>query len=149
MACQNRVRRGGPNCWCVPILYSTVRYNSTVYLLAHAIFETPATASEGVNKLHAHVFKGALLSATLKRRLDGLAKAAAAKKPKASVKPATQQKGTPAPNRASRLIVRNLPFDITEQDIRSIFLPYGPIYSVHIPLAADAKIEEGVTEDDV
>ena len=100
-----------------------------------------------MNKLHAHVFKGSLLSATLKRRLDGLAKAANAnaKKAKASAKaPSQPQKsgsGPAAPNRASRLIVRNLPFDITEQDLRAIFLPYGPIYSVHIPLAVDVKTE--------
>jgi nucleolar protein 4 len=29
--------------------------------------------------------------------------------------------------------VRNLPFDITEQDLRAIFLPYGPVHSIHIP----------------
>ena len=40
------------------------------------------------------------------------------------------------------MIVRNLPFDITEQDLRAIFLPYGPIYSVHIPLATETKKEE-------
>lgn len=45
------------------------------------------------------------------------------------------------PSRASRLIVRNLPFDITEQDLRAIFLPYGPIHSVHIPLA-DVKTDD-------
>ena len=108
---------------------------------AHAIFETPATASEAVDKLHAHVFKGSLLSAALKRRLDSVAKAVAARKTKQQSS-GTQQKGAPAPNRASRLIVRNLPFDITEQDLRAIFLPYGPIHSIHIPLAADVKSED-------
>ena len=108
-----------------------------------------------MNKLHAHVFKGSLLSATLKRRLDGLAKAANAnaKKAKASAKaPSQPQKPGPrpaAPNRASRLIVRNLPFDITEQDLRAIFLPYGPIHSVHIPLAAvDVKSEDAQNEEE-
>ena len=111
--------------------------------VAHAVFATPANASEAVNKLHAHVFKGSLLSATLKKRLDGLAKAAAVKKAKAP----TKQKAGPAPNHASRLIVRNLPFDITEQDLRAIFLPYGPIYSVHIPLASDVKHEDDVKSE--
>ncbi|KAI0360710.1 RNA-binding domain-containing protein [Trametes cingulata] len=115
---------------------------------AHAVFETPAAANEAVSKLHAHVFKGSLLSATLKKRLDGLAKAA--KKPKPSAN-ASQSKPAPAPNRNSRLIVRNLPFDITEQDLRAIFLPYGPIYSVHIPLAEqkqeDVKQEEVKQEE--
>ncbi|KZT70629.1 RNA-binding domain-containing protein [Daedalea quercina L-15889] len=106
---------------------------------AHALFATPATASEAVNKLHAHVFKGSLLSATLKKRLDGLAKAPKAKK---ATTPTSTAKGG-APSRASRLIVRNLPFDITEQDLRAVFLPYGPIYSVDIPLKDDE--DEGKT----
>nr|VWO94873.1 Eukaryotic translation initiation factor 3 subunit G (eIF3g) (Eukaryotic translation initiation factor 3 RNA-binding subunit) (eIF-3 RNA-binding subunit) (Translation initiation factor eIF3 p33 subunit homolog) (eIF3 p33 homolog) [Ganoderma boninense] len=109
--------------------------------LAHAIFETPANAMEAVNKLHAHVYKGSLLSATLKKRLDGLAKAAKSKPTKPSSSVPQKVKSAPAPNRNSRLIVRNLPFDVTEQDLRAIFLPYGPIYSVHIPLTSDAKHE--------
>ncbi|PIL27482.1 hypothetical protein GSI_10632 [Ganoderma sinense ZZ0214-1] len=110
--------------------------------LAHAIFESPANAMEAVNKLHAHVYKGSLLSATLKKRLDGLAKAAKSKpaKPSSSSSPHKAKSG-PAPNRNSRLIVRNLPFDVTEQDLRAIFLPFGPIHSVHVPLASDAKHE--------
>lgn len=96
-----------------------------------------------MNKLHAHVFKGSLLSATLKKRLDGLAKGAAAKKAKPTANE-SQKKAGPAPNRASRLIVRNLPFDITEQDLRAIFLPHGPIYSVHIPLAPVVQNEDDV-----
>ncbi|KAI1798244.1 RNA-binding domain-containing protein [Ganoderma leucocontextum] len=111
--------------------------------LAHAIFESPANAMEAVNKLHAHVYKGSLLSATLKKRLDGLAKAKPAKPSSSS-----QQKSGPAPNRNSRLIVRNLPFDITEQDLRAIFLPYGPIYSVHIPLTSDVKGEEDAVKSE-
>jgi len=73
-----------------------------------------------VNRLHAHVFKGALLSVTLKKRLDGAAK--------------LRNASTPMPSRANRLIVRNLPFDITEQDLRAVFLPHGSIYSIDIPL---------------
>ena len=99
-----------------------------------------------MNKLHAHVYKGSLLSATLKRRLDGLAKTAKKSKPG---KPSQTKPGLgPAPNRASRLIVRNLPFDITEQDLRAIFLPYGPIYSVHLPLAVSPKSEDAPNEED-
>ncbi|OCB88356.1 RNA-binding domain-containing protein [Sanghuangporus baumii] len=48
-----------------------------------------------------------------------------------------------APSRASRLIVRNLPWDITEKDLRALFLPFGPVYSINIPMnnpsAEDAK----------
>lgn len=100
--------------------------------LAHVLFSSPAAAQDAVKKLHAHVFKGALLSVTLKKRLDG-----AAKLPHTS---------TPTPSRANRLIVRNLPFDITEQDLRAIFLPHGSIYSIDIPrIDADERVK---AEDD-
>ena len=59
--------------------------------------------------------------------------------------PTSKSKNGPAPSRASRLIVRNLPFDITEQDLRSIFLPYGPIHSIHIPL--DTKAPSSAPEN--
>lgn len=97
-------------------------------LLAHVLFSSPATAQDAVNKLHAHVFKGALLSVTLKKRLDGAAK--------------LTHSSTPIPSRANRLIVRNLPFDITEQDLRAIFLPHGSIYSIDIPrIDADNNVK--------
>ena len=37
------------------------------------------------------------------------------------------------PSHASRLIIRNLPFNATEQDLRAAFQPYGPIHSIQIP----------------
>ena len=99
-----------------------------------------------MTKLHAHVFKGALLSVTLKKRLDAVAKPprrpAAPPTSTSTATPTTAaplvasvagRPAGPAPSRASRLIVRNLPFDVTEQDLRAVFLPYGPIYAVHIP----------------
>ena len=92
---------------------------------AHILFTTSALAQEAVNKLHAHVFKGSLLSVTLKKRLDSLSKT-----PSKQISTSTK---TSTPNRASRLIVRNLPFDITEQDLRAVFLPYGPVHSIHVP----------------
>ncbi|EMD36535.1 hypothetical protein CERSUDRAFT_106374 [Gelatoporia subvermispora B] len=111
--------------------------------IAHVLFSTPASANDAVSKLHAHVFKGSLLSATLKKRLDGLAKA-----PKKLKQATTTQNGLgPAPSRSSRLIVRNMPFNITEQDLRAIFLPYGPIYSVDIPEKKDTPAD-GDEEDD-
>ncbi|KAH7912898.1 hypothetical protein BJ138DRAFT_1111924 [Hygrophoropsis aurantiaca] len=91
---------------------------------AHVLFSSSNLAQEAVNKLHAHVYKGSLLSVTLKKRLDSLAKL-----------PLKKSAATPAPSRASRLIVRNLPFDISEQDLRAIFLPHGPIHSIHIPMS--------------
>jgi nucleolar protein 4 len=81
--------------------------------------------------LHAHVFKGSLLSVTLKKRLESAAK--------------QSQASTPTPSRANRLIVRNLPFDVTEQDLRAVFLPYGSIFSIHMPQNSDGhvKVEDG------
>ncbi|KAJ8503092.1 hypothetical protein ONZ45_g11162 [Pleurotus djamor] len=91
--------------------------------IAHVQFSTPESASKAVDKLHAHVFKGALLSVALKKRLDKITHI--------SAKPSAAKTSTPS--RSSRLIVRNLPFDATEQDLRAIFLPHGPIFSIHIP----------------
>jgi nucleolar protein 4 len=67
-----------------------------------------------------------MISATLKKRVDGLQKpAASTTKSQSSLKL--------APSRANRLIVRNIPFDISEEDIKATFLPYGPIHSIDIP----------------
>ncbi|KAJ2923487.1 hypothetical protein H1R20_g13605, partial [Candolleomyces eurysporus] len=96
---------------------------------AHVLFENPAKAQDAVSKLHAHVYKGSLLSVTLKKRLEHLAKPVAAK-------------SGPAPTRASRLIVRNLPFNATEQDLRAMFLPYGPVHSITMPLTEAKEAEE-------
>lgn len=118
-----------------------------------------------MSKLHAHVFKGALLSVTLKKRLDSLAapkpakNKAAANDVKVEGQEASSSKGQTgkkdaAPSAASRLIVRNLPWNVTEQDLRAVFLPYGPVYSTHIPLGepivpkeedADAEGSSGAT----
>ncbi|KIJ62304.1 hypothetical protein HYDPIDRAFT_136440 [Hydnomerulius pinastri MD-312] len=108
---------------------------------ANVLFSTSSLAQEAVSKLHAHVFKGSLLSVTLKKRLENLAKAPV--KSMLAARPRLKASTAAVPSRASRLIVRNLPFDITEQDLRAIFLPYGPIYSIHIPQARgdDAKID--------
>ncbi|KAF9268810.1 RNA-binding domain-containing protein [Marasmius fiardii PR-910] len=91
---------------------------------ARVLFNTAANAHDAVNKLHAHVFKGSLLSVALKKRIENL------QKPKA-VKPGKHDKN--GPSHASRLIVRNIPFNTTEQDLRAVFLSYGPIHSIHIP----------------
>lgn len=76
---------------------------------AHVVFGTPSQAQFAVEHLHAHIFKGALLSVLLKKRLE---------------KP---------PNRSSRLIIRNLPWNVTEQELRVLFLSHGPVYSIDIP----------------
>lgn len=59
-----------------------------------------------MEKLHAHIFKGSLLSVTLKKRIESVAKI--------SAKSADGQTNVTKviPNRASRLIVRNLPWNV-------------------------------------
>ncbi|KAJ7702426.1 hypothetical protein B0H17DRAFT_1176243 [Mycena rosella] len=105
---------------------------------AHVLFASPNDALAAVTKLHAHVFKGCLLSVALKKRVDTIAKPTAK-----TGKPA---KAAATPSHASRLIVRNIPFNATEQDLRAVFLPYGPVYSIHIP-PADVKGKKPETEE--
>jgi nucleolar protein 4 len=85
---------------------------------AHVLFSTTAQAQKAVERLNAHVFKGSVLGVTLKKRLDK------------------------RPNGSSRLIVRNLPWNITESDLRALFLPYGVVYSVDIPFDSPAAEDE-------
>ncbi|KAF5368841.1 hypothetical protein D9758_002895 [Tetrapyrgos nigripes] len=121
---------------------------------AHVLFDTPVNALNASAKLHAHVFKGSLLSAALKKRLDNLQKSATdeLKKP-GSGNSKKGKNASNAPSHASRLIVRNIPFNTTEQDLRAIFLPYGPIYSIHIPLEKVKDVDQSevdeVKEEDV
>ncbi|KAG8702976.1 RNA recognition motif-containing protein [Ceratobasidium sp. 395] len=85
-------------------------------------FATAAEALAAVGKLHNHVFKGARISAVIKKRVDGL----------------VAGRKTGAPSRSSRLIIRNLPWHVTEEDLHRLFAPYGPIYSVTLPVAKPA-----------
>ncbi|KAF8754511.1 RNA recognition motif [Rhizoctonia solani] len=87
----------------------------------HALvkFSSPAQASAAVAKLHNHVFKGSRLSATIKKRADKLV---------------TGRKSG-APSRSSRLIIRNLPWHVTESDLHALFAPFGPIFSITLPAA--------------
>ncbi|KAF4621632.1 hypothetical protein D9613_012590 [Agrocybe pediades] len=108
---------------------------------AHVVFSNSTQACEAVNKLHAHVYKEALLSVTLKKRLETLSKPVT-KPTKDSADVKGKAAAVVAPSHASRLIVRNIPFNATEQDLRAVFLPYGPIYSIHIPLDDRAAPEK-------
>ncbi|KAL0958959.1 hypothetical protein HGRIS_014271 [Hohenbuehelia grisea] len=103
---------------------------------AHVLFATPSNALKAIDKLHAHVYKGSLLSVALKKRLDDVS--APVKKPNG--KGAAPAAG--APSRSSRLIVRNLPWNTTEQDLRAVFLPHGPIFSVDLPTVEEPKNED-------
>ncbi|KAJ9107140.1 hypothetical protein QFC19_002800 [Naganishia cerealis] len=87
---------------------------------AHVLFENHDKASKAAEKLHSHIYKGALLSCVLKKRLQLAAGTADGK----------------SGNRAGRLIVRNLAWNVTEQDLRTLFLPYGPILGINLPTTA-------------
>ena len=115
-------------------------YLTGATILAYALFSDPQTVQDAVKKLHAHIFKGSIISATLKKRADSFQKPVTSTSTYASLSPA-KSGTTPklAPNRASRLIIRNLPFDIKEEDIKATFLPYGPIHSIDIPQTEDGR----------
>ena len=91
----------GPGVGACPCCVAYLVASILILCAAYALFATPPDASNAVEKLHAHVFKGAILSVTLKKRIEALAKASA----KAT-------NGSAAPNRASRLIVRNVPWSV-------------------------------------
>ncbi|EPQ26264.1 uncharacterized protein PFL1_06199 [Pseudozyma flocculosa PF-1] len=134
--------------------------------VAHVIFRTPNHAMTAVEKLHAHTFKGVQISAILKKRADGATKLAAHMRPETLAKREKMRqdiekfsgKGsmpviTSEVDKSSRLIIRNLPFDVTEADLRAVFLPHGPIFQIQIPKALpknssnSAKEEEGDAEE--
>ncbi|PWN30554.1 hypothetical protein BDZ90DRAFT_17291 [Jaminaea rosea] len=130
--------------------------------VAHVVFRTPNHAAEAVTKLHAHTFKGAQLSAVLKKRADGAAKLNARMRPetkermeKMRLEVAANSKGqTAAPlpqldsipvagvKHDSRLIIRNLPFDVDAADLRAVFLPFGPVYKIDVPQKVAASSDK-------
>ena len=117
--------------------------------VANIRFRTPNHAMDAVPKLHAHQFKGAQLSVEIKKRVDN------ARRREQHMRPETLEKQrkllekvertsgvVPQSNiplsRESRLIVRNLPFDVTEEDILAVFLPFGAVYDVSMPRMEDS-----------
>ncbi|WWC67499.1 uncharacterized protein I206_101407 [Kwoniella pini CBS 10737] len=85
--------------------------------LANIIFPSHGQALKALPKLHGHTYKGALLSCVLKKRLEKLSARGEGKNQ----------------SHAGRLIIRNLAWDTTVQDLRAAFLPYGPIHSIDLP----------------
>ncbi|SJX60564.1 related to Nucleolar protein NOP4 [Sporisorium reilianum f. sp. reilianum] len=132
--------------------------------VAHVIFRTPNHAMTAVEKLHAHVFKGVQISAILKKRADNAAKIAAHMRPETLAKREKMRQDVEKNSgkgsmpvllseidKSSRLIIRNLPFDVNEADLRSIFLPFGPVYEITIPKVkakASAADAAAVREED-
>ena len=113
--------------------------------VAFVRFRTPNHAMNAINKLHAHQFKGSLLSVELKKRTDGALRREMhmrddTRKKQHSIQEQIEQfSGKTLPvhqnhlDHASRLIVRNLPFDMSMEDLRAVFLPYGALYNVSLP----------------
>ena len=113
--------------------------------VAFVRFRTPNHAFNAINKLHAHQFKGSLLSVELKKRTDGALRREMhmrddTRKKQHSIQEQIEQfSGKTLPvnqnqlDHASRLIVRNLPFDMSMDDLRAVFLPYGALYNVSLP----------------
>ena len=113
--------------------------------VAFVRFRTPNHAIKAINKLHAHQFKGSLLSVELKKRTDGALRREMhmrddTRKKQHSIQEQIEQfSGKTLPvhqnhlDHASRLIVRNLPFDMSMEDLRAVFLPYGALYNVSLP----------------
>ena len=113
--------------------------------VAFVRFRTPNHALKAINKLHGHQFKGSLLSVELKKRTDGALRREMhmrddTRKKQHSIQEQIEQfSGKTLPvnqnhlDHASRLIVRNLPFDMSMEDLRAVFLPYGALYNVSLP----------------
>ncbi|CEH16394.1 Nucleolar protein fibrillarin NOP77 (RRM superfamily) [Ceraceosorus bombacis] len=133
--------------------------------VAHAIFATPNHAALAVEKLDSHVFKGAPLSVVLKKKAEAAARLEAHMKPETKLKrqalmdrllsaarveakavgrALTFQEKMGHVGKESRLILRNLPFDIRVEDLRATFAAFGPIYGIDLPqLVVEPKIAGG------
>lgn len=113
--------------------------------VAHVRFRTPNHALQAINRLHAHQFKGSQLSVELKKRTDGALRREMhmrddTRKKQHSIQEQIEQFSGKTLNihqnqldHASRLIVRNLPFDMSMEDLRAVFLPYGALYNISLP----------------
>ncbi|WFD25153.1 RNA recognition motif-containing protein [Malassezia nana] len=122
--------------------------------VAYVRFRTPNHAMLAIPKLHAHQFKGAQLSVELKKKVDSamrrdLHMREDTRKRQKIVQERIEKFSGNTWNsiggklsRESRLIVRNLPFDMTVDDIRAVFLPYGALYDVSIPLQEPTNEDE-------
>ncbi|WVF70433.1 hypothetical protein IAT40_005223 [Kwoniella sp. CBS 6097] len=85
--------------------------------IANIVFPSHGDALKALPKLHGHTYKGVILSCVLKKRLEKLSAKGEGK----------------SPSHAGRLIIRNLAWDTTVQDLRAAFLPYGPIHTIDLP----------------
>lgn len=96
-------------------------------LTAQITFATHKGARNAVEKLDKHVFKGSKMEVVLKTSAKAKRKAAARAGTDLSASAAS---GTA--NKKYRLILRNLPFTCTEQQLRKAALKYGPLDELNI-----------------
>lgn len=85
---------------------------------AHIIVPNPRTAQALASQLNNHIFKSRLLLCCQQFERE-----------------AVSRKGRG--RGGARLIVRNLSWDVTKEDLAAVFAAYGPLHSVDIPRAAD------------
>ncbi|KAH9815806.1 hypothetical protein DFH28DRAFT_1056899 [Melampsora americana] len=90
----------------------TSQVESSTY--AHLTFYDPTIASRVCKRLHLHIFKGSLITTCIKSRLMSNSKLG----PKHS---------------GGRLIIRNLNFNVTEDDLRLTFGKFGQLQSIELP----------------
>jgi nucleolar protein 4 len=86
---------------------------------AEVTYKTYKEARTAVSKLNDHTFKGCVLKAVVKSHQGKSPSSRALKK--------------------SRLIVRNLAFQATEDELRETFSPYGTVCEVNIPTNAQGR----------
>ena len=90
--------------------------------IANVLLESNEEANKVVKKLHGHIFKSKLINVSLLKKLENV------------------KSGKGKISRKSRLIVRNLNFNINEDDLKSNFIKFGNIYSINLP---KAKMNDG------
>ncbi|KAM0753277.1 hypothetical protein T439DRAFT_378975 [Meredithblackwellia eburnea MCA 4105] len=83
--------------------------------VAFVIMHSPRQAHDFMSKVHDHVLRGVLVSAASKSSWD-------------LVQRLGKGKG------GGRLMVRNLGFDVTINDLRAVFAKFGPVHSITLPL---------------
>lgn len=93
------------------------------------ITSSPFHASTVSKKLDKHIFKGSLVSATVKV------------KPRSEAH-MTALSGPGAITKGSRLIVRNLPFKTTKDTLRLLFEQFGRVLEVDLPTLASEMVEK-------
>ncbi|XP_067915483.1 RNA-binding protein 28 isoform X2 [Heterodontus francisci] len=100
----------------------------------YVTFSLPEDAQRALKEVT--FYDGQKLSASLAKKKLLRKKAAPKERPKINTKQQTLKKT----QRKARLIVRNLSFKCSEDDLKTIFSQYGTVLEVHIPTKEDGKM---------